>query len=577
MLETDQQKSSQKTGPQKLKRFLQGFINNLGNLLRQIIVCLFCLGLIVGSALGMLWLYKAFFVDNIITSFVGHNAMLIVPGIVAGLLVYVILMLLLVVFYLGIILLWDGLTNWETLWYGTEEAKKRAKAKNENLLIKKPNPRKKKLLGIGLTIMLLTGFALGIYANSTQKPTTTIYGVDFGPYTRNDQKPNSGTAIDEQQIKELITKIKDHTQWVRTYGCTDGLELIGKIAHEQNLKVAAGAWLSTNLTANQNEISKLIAIAKAGQADVLIVGSETLLRNDLTEHQLIDYIKQVKNATSGIPVATADAYLELLAYPAVVAAGDIVLPNIHPYWEGTNVSDAVSFLNRQYQELQVVAGNKQIIISETGWPSAGNQVGDAVPSPQNAAYFFLNFASWAKAKNVAYFYFEAFDETWKAADEGLQGANWGIWYQDGTLKPGMQDVFDGKTVTDNWSADEIIGGPGKPSIQFTSVPSLNSNSDLSGQVLHVGAKNYQIVVFIKVGGGWWIKPTFENPSVPIETGGKWVCDITTGPKDSTATEIAAYLIPIDYTPPLMSGQSTLPTDLEQNAAASCHQTRAATP
>jgi exo-beta-1,3-glucanase (GH17 family) len=42
-----------------------------------------------------------------------------------------------------------------------------------------------------------------------------------------------------------------------------------------------------------------------------------------------------------------------------------------------------------------------------------------------------------------YYYFEAFDESWKAAYEGPQGAHWGSWTQDGTLKPGMQAVFDG--------------------------------------------------------------------------------------------------------------------------------------
>jgi len=108
-----------------------------------------------------------------------------------------------------------------------------------------------------------------------------------------------------------------------------------------------------------------------------------------------------------------------------------------------------------------------IIVSETGWPSCGNQVGDAVPSPENASFYFLNFVSWARANNVPYFYFEAFDESWKAVYEGPQGACWGIWDKDGNLKPGMQDVFDGKVMQDNWSSTAIPGSLGSPCIGFT--------------------------------------------------------------------------------------------------------------
>ena len=63
----------------------------------------------------------------------------------------------------------------------------------------------------------------------------------------------------------------------------------------------------------------------------------------------------------------------------------------------------------------------------------------------------MNFVSWAEAEKVSYFYFEAFDESWKVTYEGSQGAHWGVWDKDGNLKPGMEDVFDGKRLSDNWS------------------------------------------------------------------------------------------------------------------------------
>ena len=87
-----------------------------------------------------------------------------------------------------------------------------------------------------------------------------------------------GTVVSEAQIRSLMTAIKPYTTWVRTFGCTSGQEVEGRVAHELGLKVAVGAWLNSDLAANDKEISSLIAIGKAGQADMLIVGSEVLLR-----------------------------------------------------------------------------------------------------------------------------------------------------------------------------------------------------------------------------------------------------------------------------------------------------------
>jgi exo-beta-1,3-glucanase (GH17 family) len=237
--------------------------------------------------------------------------------------------------------------------------------------------------------------------------------------------------------------IAPYTHWIRTFGCGTGLEKSGKVAHELGLQAAIGAWLSSDSVANGQEIARLISVGQAGQADLLIVGSEVLLRGDLTEGQLIGYINQVKQAVPGVPVATADVYSEFLAHPAVVAAGDVVLANFYPYWEGIDVQQAMAHVHSQYQQLKAAAPGKQVLVSESGWPSGGNAVGDAVPSPENASFYFLNFVSWARAEDVSYFYFEAFDETWKAAYEGPQGAHWGVWDKDGNLKPGMQDVFGG--------------------------------------------------------------------------------------------------------------------------------------
>jgi exo-beta-1,3-glucanase (GH17 family) len=81
-----------------------------------------------------------------------------------------------------------------------------------------------------------------------------------------------------------------------------------------------------------------------------------------------------------------------------------------------------------------VAGGKRIIITETGWPSAGVDVGEAVPSVENALLYALNTFKWTAQQGLDLFYFSAFDEDWKAGPEGGCGPHWGFWDKHGNRK-----------------------------------------------------------------------------------------------------------------------------------------------
>ncbi len=106
-----------------------------------------------------------------------------------------------------------------------------------------------------------------------------------------------------------------------------------------------------------------------------------------------------------------------------------------------------------------------------------------------------------------------------------------------------------------------------PRITFTSVPAIGSSKDLFGKVEGVTPNKYGVAVYIRVGGGWWTKPTFAAPVTSIASDGTWKCHYATGGNDLSATVIRAYLIPIDYKPPAMSGGSSLPSALEKTAVA----------
>jgi hypothetical protein len=221
--------------------------------------------------------------------------------------------------------------------------------------------------------------------------------------------------------------------------------------------------LSGDTEANDRQINELINESKAGYVDLAIVGSETLLRNDLTEDQLIEYIKRVKQAVpAGVNVTTADTYDKLLKHPRVMAECDVIMYNSYPYWEGISIDNGIKVQTDHHRDLVDQVKNKPIIVSETGWPSAGDTIKSAVPSPQNSTRYFNDFVSWTHKNNIQYFYFEAFDEAWKANSEGPHGAHWGIWDKDGNMKPGMKTILLGKdpeiiSTDENFSSNVTKG------------------------------------------------------------------------------------------------------------------------
>ena len=392
----------------------------------------------------------------------------------------------------------------------------------------------------------------------TADPAYKAYGLNFSPY-KNGQTPHGGPTIPFSQLRERMGIISQYTQWVRGFGSDEGLENTCQVAHEYGLKCLAGAWLSNDLDANESQLAKLIQAGKDGHLDGAVIGSEVLRRGELSEAQLLDYMQRVKTALPGVALTYADVYGELLAHPALMAASDFVFVNYYPYWEGIKIDYAVAQVHALHQRMLAAAGGKEVIVSETGWPSGGHVVGEAVPSPENARFYFLNFVSWARANQVKYFYFSAFDEEWKAGDEGPQGAHWGRWDALGNLKAGSMDVFNGQTMADNWSCVAAPGGLVEPpSVELTYVPPLGSFNLLQGQVWHVLPADHRIVVYIQVAGNWWIKPYIdERKKTTIQCDGTFKVDITTGGVDETATSILAYVIPATYEPPVQLNMATL--------------------
>lgn len=260
-----------------------------------------------------------------------------------------------------------------------------------------------------------------------------IHGISFSPYVTG-QSP--GTQISEAQIRQRLAIIQPYVSWIRSFSCTDGNQAIPRIAHENGLKTLVGAWLEGDHEKNEIELNNLIEVARAGHADIVAVGNEVLLRDDLPEDELIACIERVKRAVPGVPVGYVDAYFKFEDFPRVTAACDVVLANCYPFWEGCAADYANLYMKEMYRRAVRAANGKRVIISETGWPNIGTPFEASVPSRENAIRYFLNTCRWAEEDGIEVFYFSSFDEDWKTGDEGDVGAYWGLWDKDGNLKYG---------------------------------------------------------------------------------------------------------------------------------------------
>ncbi|TNF09681.1 MAG: glycosyl hydrolase [Bacillota bacterium] len=260
-----------------------------------------------------------------------------------------------------------------------------------------------------------------------------ISGISFSPYME-DQDPSLKSVISEKQIADRLEVIRPYTKWIRTFSTTNGNEEVPRIAHEKGLKTLVGAWIDSDLENNEIEIKNIIEIAKNGYADMIAIGNEVLLREDLEVEQLIEYIKRVKQEVPNIPVGYVDAYYMFVNYPEIVDACDVLYANCYPFWEHCALEISVEYMKKMYELAVSHAKGKKVIISETGWPTKGEQYGGAVPSYENAMRYFIHTFEWANQENIQLFYFSSFDESWKVGSEGDVGAYWGLWDKAEKLK-----------------------------------------------------------------------------------------------------------------------------------------------
>ena len=270
---------------------------------------------------------------------------------------------------------------------------------------------------------------VGLWASLRTKETAPdftgqIASISYAPFV-NSSHPDSGERPTVEQIRADLKAIAPYTRAIRTYSSTGGGELVAPIAAEFGLKVTVGVWIDKNQDRNEREIRSALDLARRySNVNAIVVGNETMLRNETSVEDLIKLIQQVKRS-SPVPVTTGENWTAWIDHPELASAVDFIAAHILPYWAGFDASQAVDRTIGIYDDLRRIHPGKRIVIAEFGWPSAGYNFHNASPGRMEQAEVIRDFVARAEAYGIDYNLIEGIDQPWKTMEGGV-GPYWGL-------------------------------------------------------------------------------------------------------------------------------------------------------
>ncbi|KAG5421798.1 hypothetical protein I9W82_000890 [Candida metapsilosis] len=254
-------------------------------------------------------------------------------------------------------------------------------------------------------------------------------GITYSPYTKSDQcKTASEVASD-------IEKLSDY-DLIRLYStdCSGIENVLASMGSNQQLYLGLWNIDSQSVQNGLSEIKSAISTSSRGWSSVhtIAVGNERVNSGAATVSQMqtaVDTARQwlKSNATDYTGyVVTVDTLVAYVSNPQLCQMSDYLAVNSHPYWDGgVEPSNSGPWLEQQISNLQSVCGSsKDVLITETGWPTQGDAYGSCVPSVANQVAAVSSIKNTLGSKVIM---FTMYNDYWKDPGPYNVEQHWGLY------------------------------------------------------------------------------------------------------------------------------------------------------
>lgn len=242
------------------------------------------------------------------------------------------------------------------------------------------------------------------------------WAFTYTPYT------SSGQCKTADEVMADITVIAGKGFLAVRLYATDcsGLDNVGSACKANNIKLIIGVFIeSSGISGAQEQVTDIAKWGQSGMWEIVIlavIGNEAIFNNYCTAEELAGFISSTKSTwqQSGYngPVTTTEP-LNILQQVAGSLCGviDVVAANIESFFTSTVVAEeAGTFVAEQLELVGQCCPGLEAYNLESGWPSAGQPNGQAVPGTQQQQVALLDILEKAGSKTC---FFSFADDQWK--------------------------------------------------------------------------------------------------------------------------------------------------------------------
>jgi len=288
---------------------------------------------------------------------------------------------------------------------------------------------------------------------------------------REGQSPDTHIFPSYQEIREDLLLLRRHWSLLRLYDCTRHAELVLEVIQRERLglKVLLGAWLSAeadnpgcpwggtyppeqlerNRAANQEEMQRLVRLARLHPDSVVAVAAGNEATVDWTDHlvppeRVLEYVRWLRREVRQ-PITFCENYVPWQDKLAALAAEvDFISLHTYPIWESRTIGEALDFSAENWRSVAGRYPGKPVVITEAGWTtrSGGRGIRPENASEALQAAYLEALSRWSREQGVLTFVFEAFDEPWKGSADPLEPEkHWGLFTVDRRPKLAVRSLY----------------------------------------------------------------------------------------------------------------------------------------